>query len=465
MFEVLRSWRRPFMLTLFLNLDPAHDRLEVAKAIGDFEKHLKASADPVMERIHFFRIFTFPGREKGNDRIAFSVVFDGEKIDFLNQLVADLRAALIPIMKNVVGFNRLSSKPSDMELAQWILSQDHKPAAYHVGSVWNSLKQIKHDREMYMAISDFLDQPSDLAQQPPQEIKRRIEAMLTSRLPNVPTNIPPNSQQEHRIRFAFLRGLDALTFLSIVCLIPAVPAALIIFVMGWASASVLWLKLLILLAVTFWVAIVILLATAVFVRYLERTEQDVELRPKDEHVCDVVSKETVEGQNQMTLVVDVKDSFARRTILSMVLWVANAVSRHWYIRGKLVGIDTIHFARFFLIDGKRKMVFMSDYDGSWSRYLLDFTGPGSLAVVPIWSSLEGCPKARFLRWPEVGFEDRFLPFTRCCQHKAQCWFSNYPKLSVSEIKRNEKIRDGLFKPATDQEILDWLALFNGGANV
>ena len=453
MFESLKSWRRPLMLTLFLDLDPAHDRSNVAKAIGEFEKYLKASADPVMERIHFFRIFIMPGSKQGKDRIAFSVVFDGEKIDFLNQLVAGLRTALIPVIKNVVGFNRLSSKPSDTDLAQWILSHDHKPAAYHVGSVWNSLKGINEDREVYLAISEFLDQPSDLAQQKPQEIKSRVEAMLTSRWPNIQTD----GQQKVRFGFELLRILDLLLFLFAVFLIPALPSILIVVVMGWALTNFFWLVPV--------VAIAIVLATVALVRYLERVEEDVEMWPEDGHVSDVVSGETVEGQNQMTLFVDVKDSFARRTILWTVLWIAGAVSRHWYRRGKLVGIDTIHFARFFLLDGKTKMVFMSDYDGSWSRYLLDFTGPGSLAVVPIWSSLLGCPKARFLRWPEVGFDERFLPFTRCCQLKTQCWFSNYPKLPVCEIKRNEKIRDGLFKPSTDQEILDWLALFNGGANV
>ena len=205
--------------------------------------------------------------------------------------------------------------------------------------------------------------------------------MLTSRWPNIQTD----GQQKVRFGFELLRILDLLLFLFAVFLIPALPSILIVVVMGWALTNFFWLVPV--------VAIAIVLATVALVRYLERVEEDVEMWPEDGHVSDVVSGETVEGQNQMTLFVDVKDSFARRTILWTVLWIAGAVSRHWYRRGKLVGIDTIHFARFFLLDGKTKMVFMSDYDGSWSRYLLDFTGPGSLAVVPIWSSLRlSCSK-------------------------------------------------------------------------
>ena len=42
------------------------------------------------------------------------------------------------------------------------------------------------------------------------------------------------------------------------------------------------------------------------------------------------------------------------------------------------------------------MLFMSDYDGSLDRYLLDFMGVGSRAVIPIASSVAGCPKTRWL---------------------------------------------------------------------
>jgi hypothetical protein len=455
MLEFLGSWRRPSIVTLFLDLDPSCERSKVAKAIGEFEDQLKVSTHRVMERIHFLRIFIVPGSPESNDRLAFSVVFDGEKIGFLTQLVAGLRSALIPVVKNAVEFDQMSSQASDMDLAQWILSHNRKPAAYHVGSVWNSQKQIKDDHEIFLMISEFLDQQSGLNQQKPQEIKRLVEQSLKRRLPDIQTRIKRNRRQI--IFDESLRGGDATLFLLAIFLIPAVPAILIVLTMGWAWVNLFWLIPVL--------AVVILLAIAAFVRHVEKGEEDVEIWPEDDNVSDVVSGENVQGQNQMTLVVDVKDSLARRIILPAVLWVADAVSRHLYRRGKLAGIDTIHFARFFLLDGGTKMVFMSDYDGSWSRYLFDFTGPGSLAVVPIWSSLIGCPKARFLRYPEVGFEERFLPFTRGCQLKTQCWFSNYPRLSVSEIKRNEKIRAGLFKSSTDQKVLDWLALFNGGANV
>ena len=132
--------------------------------------------------------------------------------------------------------------------------------------------------------------------------------------------------------------------------------------------------------------------------------------PDESHLKHIAASENNGVQNQISLVVDVKSSRARRVIITTVLWLVDAVSRQWYTRGRLAGIDTIHFARLFLLKGKRRMLFMSDYDGSWSRYLFDFTGPGSLAVVPIWSSLRGCPKARFLRLSLIHISEPTRPY-------------------------------------------------------
>ena len=104
------------------------------------------------------------------------------------------------------------------------------------------------------------------------------------------------------------------------------------------------------------------------------------------------------------------------------------------------------------------MLFMSDYDGAWNRYLFDFTEVGSLAVVPIWSNLHGCPKARFLRFPTTGFAQRFLPFTRAFQQRTHLWYSAIKDLTVSEIKRNADIRAGLFRRGGKRTVENWLKL-------
>lgn len=449
MLESLNTWRRPFTLTFFLDLEEACETSKAAAAISEFKKQLIASTHPVKERIHFLRMFLLPNSENNNEQIVFSIVFDGEKLDFLNLLVGGLRAPLLEVLKNVVGGSELHASQSDADIESWLLAQNIAPATYHVGTVWNSVAEIKNDRKVYLEISSFLDSRDDLGKLPPQEIKKLIKERVENRLPKrISTGATP--------ALKLLKHLDVLLLILLFLLIPTLPAILIVVVMKWAILSLLWLVPA--------VALALILGLGGFIRCLELLETDHEVWPDESRLKDILANENIGAQNQISLVVDVKSSRARRVIITTVLWLADAVSRQWYTRGRLAGIDTIHFARFFLLKGKRRMLFMSDYDGSWSRYLFDFTGVGALAVVPIWSSLKGCPKARFLRWPTVGFEERFLPFTRACQIEVQCWYRSYPQLTVSEIKRNEKIRLGLFKQSSDQEILDWLSLFGGGAS-
>ena len=449
MLESLNAWRRPFTLTFFLDLEEACETSKAAAAIREFEKQLKASTHPVKERIHFLRMFLLPNSEKIYKQIVFSIVFDGEKLEFLNLLVDGLKDALLEVLKNVAGRSELHASQTNADLVSWFLSQNLNPATYHVGTVWNSVAEIKNDRKVYLEISSFLDSQDDLGQLPPQEIKKLIKERVENRLPKrISTGATP--------ALKLLKHLDVQLLILFFLLIPTLPAILIVVVMKWAMFSLLWLVPA--------VALALILGLSGFIRCLEFLETDHEVWPDESHLKHIAASENNGVQNQISLVVDVKSSRARRVIITTVLWLADAVSRQWYTRGRLSGIDTIHFARFFLLKGKRRMLFMSDYDGSWSRYLFDFTGVGALAVVPIWSSLRGCPKARFLRWPTVGFEERFLPFTRACQIEVQCWYRSYPQLTVSEIKRNEKIRLGLFKQSSDQEILDWLSLFGGGAS-
>ena len=448
MLESLNAWRKPYTLTFFLDLEETCETSTAAAAIREFEKQLKESTHPAKELIHFLRMFLLPDSEKNYEQIVLSVVFDGNKLDFLNLLVDGFKDALLEVLKNVAGGSELHASQSDADLVSWLMSQNLDPATYHVGTVWNSVTEIRNDRKVYLEISSFLDSRDDLDQLAPQEIKKRITEGVQNRLPQGVSTVEAPSWRS-------LKLLDAALFILAILLMPSLTAILIVVVLKWAILSLLWLIPVI--------ALTIVLGLGAFIRCLEFMEEDHQMWPDDSHLKNVVANENTGVQNQISLVVDVKSSRARRGVITAVLWIADAVSRHWYTRGRLTGIDTIHFARFFLLKGKRRMLFMSDYDGSWSRYLFDFTGPGSLAVVPIWSSLRGCPKARFLRWPTVGFEERFLPFTRCCQFEVQCWYSGYPQLTVSEIKRNEKIRLGLFKQSSDQEILDWLSLFGGGA--
>ncbi len=51
---------------------------------------------------------------------------------------------------------------------------------------------------------------------------------------------------------------------------------------------------------------------------------------------------------------------------------SNEAARKIFVFGKLGEISTIHFARWISIDHGQRLLFLSNYDGSWTNYLGDF---------------------------------------------------------------------------------------------
>jgi hypothetical protein len=158
-------------------------------------------------------------------------------------------------------------------------------------------------------------------------------------------------------------------------------------------------------------------------------------------------------KNEVTYWFTVKESWARRQLMTLVLLGSEGGCRHLWTNGELSGIDTIHYARLLQLADKRVMLFMSDYDGSLDRYLIDFMGVGSRAVIPISSNVKGCPKTRWLYGKDdpTTFGPRLRNLLRTYQLETSVWYNAYPTLTVRDVAVNAAIRDGLFAPAMTEE--------------
>src|SRR5262249_5555088 len=77
-------------------------------------------------------------------------------------------------------------------------------------------------------------------------------------------------------------------------------------------------------------------------------------------------------QNQLTHVVAIKPGWFRMKTLKLVLWSIGFLARHYYNRGNLGGIPSIHYARWMILEKQRQLLFFSNFDGSWESYLGDF---------------------------------------------------------------------------------------------
>lgn len=166
--------------------------------------------------------------------------------------------------------------------------------------------------------------------------------------------------------------------------------------------------------------------------------------------------EDVQLQNQLTHIVDIKPGMIYLFTLRTVLWAINLLAKYTFNQGNLGGIPSIHFARWVILDDRR-LLFFSNYDGSWENYLGDFIDRASKGLTGVWSNTVGFPRTRFLLWKGAKDEQRFKQWTRQHQIPTQVWYSAHPGLTVQNILNNLQIRGNVERPMNPAKIENWLA--------
>jgi hypothetical protein len=179
--------------------------------------------------------------------------------------------------------------------------------------------------------------------------------------------------------------------------------------------------------------------------------------PDPSHVDRLARAEGHLVQNQFSAVGFVKPGWLRRMTVSTVLWAVNLSSRHVFNHGNLAGIRTIHFARWIFLDGKRRVMFASNYDGSLESYMDDFIDKVAWGLNAAFSNGRGYPRTRWLVFGGARDEPAFKNFLRNHQIPTQIWYSAYGDLTAVNAAGNAAIRDGLHGSMTDQQLDEWVA--------
>lgn len=162
-------------------------------------------------------------------------------------------------------------------------------------------------------------------------------------------------------------------------------------------------------------------------------------------------------QNGLTHMVAIKPGWYRTFALGVMVHLVTALSDAGALIGRLGGIQTIHFARWVVLPDAR-LLFFSNYDGSWEAYLGDFIDKASMGLTMIWTNTVWYPKTRFLLFQGATDEEAFKAWTRACQVPTQVWYSAYPLLSVGDVLKNAKIRELLGRELDAQGAEQLLAL-------
>ena len=163
-------------------------------------------------------------------------------------------------------------------------------------------------------------------------------------------------------------------------------------------------------------------------------------------------------QNHLTSVVELKPGPFRAVLIRLVLAAINALARVVFTRGALGSLTSIHFAHWSLIDGGRRLLFVSNFDGSWESYLDDFIEKAHVGLTAVWSNGKGFPRTRFLVGDGASHGDEFKQWARRSQLLTPVWYRAYPALSVTQIDRNSRVREGLAGDPDAREVSAWLRL-------
>lgn len=229
---------------------------------------------------------------------------------------------------------------------------------------------------------------------------------------------------------------------------------------GWwvsnAVGFVAPLLLAILLSPLLAVLVVVLVA---LVRIHEISDPEICPAVDPQHRETIATTEDRDVTNAFSAVGTLKPGTVRRVVGFLGLLLLNYVSQHVYTRGRLARVRTIHFARWVWIDGKRRLAFMSNYDGSLESYMDDFINKAGFGLNFVFSNGIGYPKTQWLLGGGCKDEQNFKNFLHRHQFYTQVWYDAHSGLTAVDLQRNSAIRAGLDARALNSvQAQAWAAL-------
>jgi len=383
-----------------------------------------------VQGLHFASLVVF--ETSGFDPIlVFESNFDGSLDDYLDHLLA-VAAADVHAVFSCCRDYHVTSPTDTSGIAAYLRAHVVRPAAYHVGNVGRSRVRVEQEAVLYSTLGTRIDANLEAGRVPASAgaafslVRREMEAAGGFQWVDEP----------HARQTAWERAWPWIRLIGI----PAI--ALVIVAMFWRIA-----------VPALVIAAAVVLALLRYKETHDRPMQESEADPLQ--VQRLTELEDFVVQNHLASLTVVKPGVFRRVLLRAVLWMANLIART-STHGSLSGIPTIHYAHWALIDRGRRLLFLSNYDGSWESYLGDFIDKASRGLTGVWSNTVGFPVTDYLVFKGAADGDAFKRFARREQASTAVWYSAYPGLTVQQIDRQSTFREGLASKPVGAALKTWL---------
>lgn len=194
-----------------------------------------------------------------------------------------------------------------------------------------------------------------------------------------------------------------------------------------------------------------------WVRWLEYRDPSHDDPPIDKRRMRAMARrEDKLAQNHMGSLVLVKPGLLRAVVVRVGLWGLGLLIRVFARSGYLANMRTIHFAHWALVGNGGRLLFFSNFDGTWESYLDDFIEKANEGLTLAWTNGVGFPPTRFLVQDGARHGRRFKDWARHSMAVTLLWYSAYRDFTVNQIERNARIADGLRRPTlTPKEATAW----------
>ena len=318
-------------------------------------------------------------------------------------------------------FGHCEGLAPDGDLRGWMRARLVPSQAYYVNWVGRTVVQVREEAALRGALAAELQRAAAEGVTSPGDLQLRLRD-------HVAAHGPPLTPPAPTPRPWLLRHVADLV-LGVLILLVAAPLLLI------ASPVLLWL-----------------------LRRRETRDPEITVLADPTRVSAIAAMEDHDVSNPFSAIGTIKPGAFRLTLVRAVLWLLNFGARQIYTKGRLARVGTIHFARWVVIDGGRRVFFVSNYDGSLDSYMDDFINKAAFGLNLVFSNGVGYPTTNWLLFDGAKREERFKAFLRRRQQPTDVWYKAYPGLTAFEIARNTEVRQGLARDAMGEaDLRRWLA--------
>lgn len=203
------------------------------------------------------------------------------------------------------------------------------------------------------------------------------------------------------------------------------------------------------------------LLVVALLRFHEMANAPDNRRPRDAHVRSLEIDEDLGVHNPLSAVGRIQAGPFRRVLVTVALRLLHLAASQVFYRGRLAEVDTIHFARWVMIDGGERVYFFSNFDGSPESYQDDFIERVAFGLNLVFSNGVGWPLTRYLLFGGASDEQAFKAYYRDHQIPTTVWYRApaYAGLTAVNLANNAAIRDGLSGAMSEAECRAWLQRF------